>query len=176
VAVRERRADDVDGLVTILRDIEAEGYPPHRPDGPEAWVNARDEIAAFVYESDSTDVVGHVALHEYSARSVMDLAASALETTPDRLAAIARLFVDPVVRRSGAGRSLLRVATDLGHTQGRHPVLDVWENLPAAISMYEGEGWTRVGRVEIQFNSPCTPRCVHEGTSIRSFVYVAPRR
>lgn len=65
MAVRERRADDIDVLVTILRDIETDGYPPHRPGGPQAWVNTRNEVAAFVYESDRSDVVvGHVALHE----------------------------------------------------------------------------------------------------------------
>ena len=54
---------------------------------------------------------------------------------------------------------------------GRHAALDV--NLPTAIALYESAGWSRAGQSEI-IQLGRTARCVHTGSSIHSWVYIAP--
>lgn len=173
--IRERRAEDFEPLEGILQRVAADGYPPHRPGGPTPFASASNEIRSFVFET-RHEVSGHVALHEYTARSVMNLAADALQVSPEQLVAVARLFVDPSARRSGAGRSLLEAAAEVSANIGRTAILDVWQELPAAISLYESLGWKRLGSAEIDFRSTCTQECVHDGGSISSFVYIAPDR
>jgi ribosomal protein S18 acetylase RimI-like enzyme len=175
VDIRERRAEDLVPLEGILRRVATDGYPPHRPGGHAPFASANNELRSFVVQIDG-DVSGHVAVHEYTARSVMNLAAEALQVRPDQLVAVARLFVDPSARRSGVGRSLVEAATEVSVSLERRAILDVWQELPAAISLYESLGWKRLGTAQIDFRSACTQACVHDGRSISSFVYVAPDR
>lgn len=175
VEIRPRRPEDIDELAAILdRAGVVDGYPPHRPAPSRFLIATRDELAAFVVVDPQDRPVGHVALHEASAPSVMQVAAAATGLPMAKLASVARLFVDPTAQRRGLGRALLDHASADARHLGRRPVLDVWEELPSARALYESARWTAVGATVIEFRSGCTPSCVHEGTSIRSFVYVSP--
>lgn len=171
--VRPRTEDDHPTLARILSRVALDGYPPHRPTAPTEFFAAGSELVAFVYEVEGR-VVGHVAFHRYSARSVMAAASEGTGVPPDGLGAVARLFVDPRFRHRRIGTTLLDATVHYAREVGLRPVLDVWERLPAAIALYESAGWERVGSVEITFGSPCSVECVHEGNSIRSIVLVAP--
>lgn len=137
-------------------------------------MQAGNEMLSRVYEGEDGVVVGHVAVHDYTARSVMETAAEAAGLPANELAAVARLFVDAGARRVGIGRRLLDTAASLSCDLGRRPVLDVWERFEAAVALYQAAGWDRVGLVDIRFRSPCSPACVHDGNGIRSFVFVGP--
>ena len=172
VSIRARQDTDFGVLTKVLERTAVDGYPPHRPGGLQSFVQASNELAAFVYVIDDV-VVGHVAVHEFSARTVMAAAVKATGKRADALAAIARLFVDPRARRAGIATVLLRAATEASWEMRRHPVVDVWEGLPGAVALYESAGWKHEATIDIRFRSPCTPACVHEGDFIRSRVYVA---
>jgi GNAT superfamily N-acetyltransferase len=118
--------------------------------------------------------VGHVALHDASAESVMDLACHVLGADRDELAVVARLFVDPKLRNRGVGGSLLRAVAEAAAELGRRPILDVWRELDSAIALYEHAGWVRIGEVTFTFSSSCTSDCLHTGSALRSVVYSAP--
>jgi GNAT superfamily N-acetyltransferase len=95
----------------------------------------------------------------------MTLAAERLHRDPDALAVVARLIVDPTVRRRGAGRALLETAAAAAHAVGRHPILDVVTEYDAANRLYASCGWANLGEVEMVFR---------DGTRLRSYVYAGP--
>ena len=173
--IRSRGADDVSVLGAILEETRlSDGYPPHWPATGEFLVATTDELDAVVMEDADAAPVGHVALHERSARSVVEVATSATGLPAERLAFVARLFVRPSVRQYGLGRELLHHATSRAHALGLQPVLDVWEGLPKAQSLYRSAGWHVEGSATIRFPSGCTEHCVHHGDSIESLVLVGP--
>lgn len=175
VAIRQRRPEDVPVLGAILAETRRDdGYPPHWPAAGEFLVSTPDELDSFVYEASAGTPVGHVALHERSARSVMDVAVNATGVEVSKLAVVARLFVSGAARRTGAGRVLLDRATSRAHELGRWPILDVWEGLGNARALYESAGWQLAGSARLEFRSGCTVDCVHEGSSIDSFVFLGP--
>jgi GNAT superfamily N-acetyltransferase len=62
----------------------------------------------------------------------------------ERFVLLARLFVAPEARRDGLARSLLRAAVAEARAKGQRAVLDVGQDFPAAVALYEAEGWSRV--------------------------------
>jgi GNAT superfamily N-acetyltransferase len=165
--------------VPILGAILAEtrrddGYPPHWPAAGQFLIATPDELDSFVYEESTGRPIGHVALHERSARPVMEVAMSATGLAVNRLAVVARLFVRGTARRTGAGRALLERATVRAHELGRRPILDVWDSLGDARALYESAGWQMAGSARLEFRSGCTADCVHAGSSIDSFVFLGP--
>ena len=72
------------------------------------------------------DICAHVALNAQPSPGAMQVLHDAGIVGP--LGAIARLLVDPVVRRRGIGRALLRTARSEPVTQHRIPVLEVVES------------------------------------------------
>lgn len=174
--LRPRREDDVPSLAAVLEELRTlEGYPPHWPADATALVASDTDLGAWVAEDSDGAIAGHVCLHQWSARSLMATAAGAAGVTPEGLAVVSRLFVDPHHRRRGLGRLLLDHAAAAVHALGRRPMLDVWERLPGAMALYESAGWRRVGSGVIRFRS-CTDRCVHDGQEITSLVYLGPAR
>lgn len=175
VAIRQRRPDDVTALGAILAETRRhDGYPPHWPAAREFLVSTSNELDSFVYQDSAERPVGHVALHERSARSVMEVAVSVTGVEANELAVVARLFVSGAARRTGAGRALLDRATARAYALGRRPILDVWEGLANARAFYESAGWEMVGSARLEFRSGCTADCVHEGSGIDSFVFLGP--
>ncbi|HZU74953.1 MAG TPA: GNAT family N-acetyltransferase [Acidimicrobiales bacterium] len=170
---RPRSDADLAALEAILEESAADGYPPHRPAGRNGFLASAAERWARVAEADGV-VMGHVALNDHSARSVMDLASASTGLDASALVAVARLFVSRSLRRAGLGGTLLEDARAEAQGMGRLAVLDVWVELAGTVAFYDAMGWHRLGEVSIEFRSPCSPRCVHEGSSIRSLVYASP--
>ena len=80
---------------------------------------------------------------------------------------IARLLVDPSVRRTGIGRDLLAHALAAAIADGLVPVLDVVADARKAIALYESTGWVRIGSADL---------ALPDGTSITEHVYRGPDR
>ena len=173
--IRTRAPEDLSALVDIADAVRAvDRWPPHRVGSTKDFIAGADPLSALVAVDDAT-LVGHVALHERSAGSAMLLAADSLGVDVASLAVVARLFVDPRRRHSGVGRALLDAAAVEASRLHKHPILDVWTELHEAIGLYEVTGWRRLGSVVFSFRSPCGPDCLHEGSSLESFVYGAPQ-
>lgn len=141
-----RDKTDGDGgacLELLLRVHAADAYPLYLPDDIARFITPEYESAAWVAEADGV-VVGHVALHQAAADPTLDTAMRATGLAAEQLSVVSRLFVEPGLRRSGAGRSLLRTATTWARSRGQRAVLDVGQSLHGPIALYESEGWTRV--------------------------------
>jgi GNAT superfamily N-acetyltransferase len=165
LTIRPRAGDDMDALVELAATVQvADGYPGRRPLDLAAFLAASDAMGAWVAERQGA-IVGHVALHRTSLPVVMERAAAHLGRPASELAVVARLIVDPGSRRAGVGRALLTAAADEARRRGRHPILDVVTAYDAAVRLYEACGWHSTGEVEMRFR---------DGTTLQSFVYVAP--
>ena len=77
---------------------------------------------------------------------------------------VARLLVDPGVRRQGIGATLLDQARSHIVSLGLAPVLDVVASSSPAVSLYKNSGWMEIG--EITFEVP--------GQTISELVFLAP--
>jgi len=164
--IRPRSDTHIDACERLARGVHAlDGYPPYLSNGDfHAFLVSPDALGAWVAEKAGV-VVGHVALHARSSDSVMAVASDALATTPEHLAVVARLLVDPESRGRGIGRSLLATATRHALDLGRWPILDVVTHFQMAINLYESSGWVRVGEVTLG---------LPDGTDVEEIVYAAP--
>ena len=146
---------------------ERDGYPRHLPGSDyRSFLFGHEALGAWVVESDDR-VIGQVALHPHSSKPVMDVATTALGLTADRLGVVARLVVHPDRRGRGAGAELLARAADEAVALGRWPILDVVQDLTAAVLLYERQGWVRLGHVTVTFRNAVT---------VEEFVYAARLR
>jgi GNAT superfamily N-acetyltransferase len=174
VLIRRRTDEDIPALIEIADAVRVtDRWPPHGVVSTRGFIAGSSGLLNLVAVDGST-LVGHVALHGRSARPVMALASDRLGIDGSGLAVVARLFVDPKRRHEGAGTSLLHAAVDAASRLGRRPILDVWTELDQAIEFYERAGWLRLGEATFTFTSPCGPECLHQGNSLRSFIYAAP--
>ncbi|MEU4426193.1 GNAT family N-acetyltransferase [Actinoplanes sp. NPDC024001] len=165
--IREKTTADGPACVDLLLRVHrTDGYPMHlAPDEVPGFFTAGVEAAAWVAELDG-DIVGHVALHTPPDDPTLDVAAGATGLPVDRLALVARLFVDPGQRRTGLGRLLLRHAAAAAPQLGRRAVLDVGQTLPTAVALYDSEGWQRVGDLHVPLDAD---------TMLDLWVYVSPQ-
>jgi GNAT superfamily N-acetyltransferase len=163
--VRVRTEADLDGCIRLAKRVhETDGYPVYFPDGLGPFISSPDAIASWVVE-ERGEIVGHVALHRRSTDPVMAMATDALGQPCERIGVVARLLVDPELRREGLGRLLLNTAAQ--HALGRNlwPILDVITKHTAAIRLYESCGWVRAGQVTTK---------VREGLEFEEVVFLAP--
>ena len=103
-------------------------------------------------------------LHKASGDPTYEIAHRVTGLGANSLAVVARLFTDGAFRRRGVGRALIEHATVAAHADGRRPVLDVGQCLPAAIALYEAAGWTRLDGFRLE---------VRQG-SLNLWVYLGP--
>ena len=166
LVVRAREPRDLDKLAEIAAEVQHyDGYHGRHLRDLRAFLVSDDGLGAWVAELDG-QVVGHVALHRSSLPVVMGRAREALgAASDDELAVVARLIVDPGMRRVGAGRALLEHAAAAARNLDRHPILDVVTRYDAANALYRAAGWTNAGEVEMRFV---------DGTVLLSYVYLAP--
>jgi GNAT superfamily N-acetyltransferase len=78
---------------------------------------------------------------------------------------VARLLVDPSVRRQGLGARLLEHARQAAIARGGRPALDVVLTASAAISLYRAAGWREIGRTVL--NLP-------DGRELEELVFLGP--
>jgi ribosomal protein S18 acetylase RimI-like enzyme len=158
-------ASDIDECVRIATLVQTnDGYPGRRPRDLRAFLDSSDALSAWVAECDGR-IAGHVAVHGESMPVVMARAATHLRLDVAGLAVVARLIVDPAMRRLGIGRALLDAGAEAARRHGRHPILDVATHYDAAIALYRSGGWRNAGEVTIVFG---------DGSKLHSYVYVAP--
>ena len=163
--IRERRDSDLTRCLELARATKAsDGYPPRGPIDVENFLAPPEQLAAWVAE-DAGEVVGHIALHASSDYATTRLASEHLGCPQSDLGLIARFFVSPTSRRSGAGRALLSHAAAAARDRGLHPALDVATELKDAIALYESLGWQRAGEVVLT---------VWDEPPIALYVYLAP--
>jgi len=167
VEIRKRQPQDIEELAELARMVHAlDGYPPYMPNDDFAgFLQSKDAIAAWTASVDRQPV-GQIALHSRSSVEVMRLACDELGISPDGIAVIARLLVDPDHRRTGLAQQLLSVAQAEATVRGRIPILDVAERFAPAIALYEREGWTRLGTVSVH---------LPDGTAMSEHVYAVSR-
>lgn len=165
VTIRPRAERDLAECGSLLREVhEADGYPVHLPDDPESFVVVPDALGAWVALAAGA-VVGHVLLRPAANPKMMALASETTGHPESRLAVVGRLFVAPAARRLGVGRALLARAASEARALGRQPVLDVVSKGTSAIALYEREGWTKAGTIEVTFSS---------GETVSELVFVGP--
>lgn len=165
VRIRTKDSGDTAACVRLLTDIHrTDGYPQPLPADPAAFVTPSYETVAWVAESDGR-IIGHVALHHPALDPTLQVAQRVTGLSPNRLALVARLLVDPTRRRLGVGRQLLAAATGHAASLGQRAVLDVIRDAGAPIALYEAAGWIRVDALTLD---------VDDGTSLQLWVYLAP--
>jgi GNAT superfamily N-acetyltransferase len=165
VELRPRTDDDLDACELLAREVhDIDGYPPRFAEDLRRFVSVPGALAAWVAEWDGA-IVGHVALQPTSSPAVMLLAGEATGRAPKGLGVVARLLVAPAHRRKGLGSTLLGVAAQAAHAQGRWPILDVATHFDAAIALYDGAGWIRAGRVDVHFP---------DAEPLAEYVYIGP--
>ena len=150
IALRERTDADLDACARLVAAVRSlDGYPPYLPDDDFVRLLTHPTpLVAYVATVDDR-VVGHVALNPYTGAATEALACDGLGVEPAQLGIVARLFSSVDRRRHGIGRLLLLAATDATRSRGLIPVLDVWVELRAAVTLYESAGWKRIGRASV---------------------------
>ncbi len=165
VRIRPKDSGDTAACVRLVTDIHrTDGYPQPLPADPAAFVTPSYETVAWVAESDG-HIIGHVALHHPALDPTLQVAQRVTGLSPNRLALVARLLVDPTRRRLGVGRQLLATATGHAASVGQRAVLDVIRDADAPIALYEAAGWIRVDALTL---------AADDGTSLQLWVYLAP--
>jgi GNAT superfamily N-acetyltransferase len=164
VHLRDRQEDDLGQLVAIARRVRsADRYPAYLPDNDfQRFLTEPEPRAAWVAVEDRR-IVGHVALNDETAPGATAVVRDAGITEP--VGFVARLLVDPSVRRTGLGRALLEHVTAAALAEGLVPVLDVVAEARKAIALYESAGWTRIGSADMT---------LPDGTTITELVYRGP--
>ncbi|HEV2370314.1 MAG TPA: GNAT family N-acetyltransferase [Acidimicrobiales bacterium] len=147
VAIGPRLPEDLKPLVNIAGQVrELDGYPSYLPDDDfHRFLTRPEPVGAWVAVVEGR-VVGHVALNSESHAGVMAVIREA--GIDDEVGVVARLLVDPAVRRLGMGGRLLEQATAEAVAQGQVPVLDVVVSAGPAIRLYRASGWQELGRCE----------------------------
>ncbi len=152
VLIRPRRDADWQALGDLVRLVHAaDRYPRYLPGDLGKFLAPADPYGCWVAEAEGR-IVGHVALVPRTLPAAMELAAAVLGCPEGQLAVVARLFVSPAARGTGAGRRLLATAVAAAAGRGLYPVLDVDTELAAAIALYESAGWTRAGTVAVRWS------------------------
>jgi ribosomal protein S18 acetylase RimI-like enzyme len=165
LTIRKREQHDLGALLAIAELVQAtDGYPRRRSDGLRSFIEAEGALDAWVVEQ-TGKVAGQVVLRRPGAPETVRLASQATGRAQEGLGMVARLFVAPDARRSGAGKALINAATEGAHALGLWPVLDVARDNAGAVSLYDAVGWTRLGEVTIDFRG---------APSLQALVYVGP--
>ena len=138
-------------LVEVAKRVhESDGYPAYLPDNDfHRFLTRPTALAAWVVEIDGT-VAGHVALNSESHPAAMAIVRDA--GIGGEVGVVARLLVDPEVRRRGLGARLLEQARAEAARQDRTPVLDVVASATAAIGLYRANGWQELGRCKFEIS------------------------
>ncbi len=151
--IRPRQDDDVPGLVEVLRRVhEADGYPVNLPPDAGAWLCGERVRASWVATLDGR-LVGQVSRAVVTGDNAAAIWLDAVGCTPEELAVVKRLFVDPGVTGRGIGRRLLDAVVEDAHRLGLRPVLDVDAGGARGRFLYESAGWQLVGVSDLPWST-----------------------
>lgn len=153
VIVRARRTADLDQCVTALNAVHhADAYPLNWPSDPYAWLSPPRLITAWVAESPSGIITGHVAIQS-AADTNTDTRAGHAPLRPS--AELSRLYVSPAARRRSIATILLRQACAWAVEQHYQLTLNVTdEHRSAAITFYEASGWKHTHTTDADWTTP----------------------
>jgi len=142
--IRARRQDEIAMCVALLADVHVvDGYPTRWPTDSHDWLTPKNLLAAWVAE-DKGPLLGHVALCAATGDVAAPVWSAASGLPPDRIAAVARLFVAPNARGRRLGAALLAAACAEAYSRRLRPALDVVDHDSAAMALYERAGWQRI--------------------------------
>ena len=149
VEIRRTSPTDAEALANVLVRVHAkDGYPVEGVATPQAWVELNAPIGQWT-ALNGGEAVGHVALLRPQPGDGAPAVLTQQTGTPmDRIAVLARLFVDPEARGRGIAQRLLDVAENAARQRALVLVLDVMRKDEAAIRLYEHRGWRVLGRIE----------------------------
>ena len=150
IDIRRRTADDMNGSIASLAQVHrSDGYPAKWPADPGRWLTPSGLLDAWVAVAAEPEagrtvehVVGHVAVQDGAAVAPPPI--EPVETPPEQLLFVARLFVPPAARGRGVAARLLDECGRYAAAHRRRLVLDVADDGRAAIRLYERAGWRRV--------------------------------
>ncbi|MFC4426053.1 GNAT family N-acetyltransferase [Deinococcus navajonensis] len=144
--LRQRRPEDLPGLVLILRQVhEADGYPSAWPADPLSFVRATGVVEAWIAEAEGRPL-GQVVLCEPGRGTLQTLVPGALE--------IKRLFVGSEGRGSGLAADLMARAHAGAQALERPAALQVDPRNTAALALYRKLGWQPVATAEAPWLDP----------------------
>jgi GNAT superfamily N-acetyltransferase len=147
VVTRRRTAADLPVLAGVLAAQQPHsGYPQRWPlPWPvEQFIARQHELGAWVAEVGGR-VVGHVAVTGVEPSDEATGWSLGTGRPLEELACVAVLFVDHAMAGRGVGSALLSAAVAHIRALGRTPVLDVVQESPEAVRLYERRGWQVVG-------------------------------
>jgi GNAT superfamily N-acetyltransferase len=148
VLIRPRSPGDMADLVELAAAVRAvDNYPVYLPDDDLArFLTHPTPLAAWVAEF-AGRLVGHVATNSSSNQPVMDVIRAAGISA--EIGVVARLLVDPGLRRTGIATQLLEQARLSIASLGRMPVLDVVASSPS-VALYRRAGWRELGMATVR--------------------------
>lgn len=168
VVIRDRTADDLPALVDVLAEVaRADGYPSRWPEDPAAWIRTADALAAWTAVRDG-QTIGQVVLRRAGRQRPVSMWSQVGPADPSTCAVVARLFVHPAARGSGAGPALLEAAWSHAHDRGMRAVLDVVGTNRQAVRLYRRLGWMEIGTYEEVFHEGGRPE--------KLYCFAAPAR
>ena len=157
LTIRPRRDEDLAALAAVLVRVHAQdGYPVEGVADPEGWLRHPNELQSWTAVEDDKPI-GQITLTRATAED--DAARAWQGHTGDNIAHLAipvRLFVDPDHRGSGAGRLLMKAASDFARTQGLAMAFDVMIKDRAAIRLYERLGAVRIATLTHHYGDGLT--------------------
>lgn len=144
VKIRHRQPADLDQCVGALAVVHhIDGYPLNWPTDPHGWLCPPGTLQAWIAETASGAVVGHVAV-QIGAPSI-----TANESATPPTAEVSRLFVVPAARRQTVASELLQHAQQWAADHGFDLTLEVTDDQrSAAIALYERTGWRHTHTTE----------------------------
>ncbi|MGH1561137.1 N-acetyltransferase family protein [Mumia sp. DW29H23] len=162
IVVRPRESGDVPALVAILGQVHAQDRYPIVGDHVEAGWLLEPDGPAWVAELDGA-VVGQAALQP----GADPVSAEALGAEPGAVLTLARFFVSPEARGSGAARMLLDAVEAYARGAGRPLALEVVAHNEAARAVYTRRGWTPLGSYPARWFGP-------DGPAYEAYRFVLP--
>lgn len=151
--VRPRRPEDLPALSEALLEQQPLTRYPLRNPLPfpiSKFLHYDESVAAWTATIDSVPV-GHISVtRNHSGVNGSDefdrACAAAHDCDVDELLWVSAFFVGSGARRIGVGRELLHIAVDSIRSSGHRPCLEVVPAFPAALRLYEADGWREVTR------------------------------
>jgi GNAT superfamily N-acetyltransferase len=148
ISIRERETADIPRCLSVLAEVHRiDRYPLNWPDDPYRWLSPRNALHAWIAETESAAVVGHIAVHQ---------AAAAADRSAMTEVEVSRLFVAPTARRQGVAVKLLGKVRQWAAEHRLDLVLDIVDapGSAAAMACYQSTGWQHTHTATATWTAP----------------------